>query len=339
METKGPRGIQQSQVWAAADELLHAGQRPTIERVRQKLGSGSPNTVSPMLEAWFASLGSRLRGSEISESAGAGRGDDGVPDTLVQAMRQIWDEALAHAGKVAAAQLSAQASQLALQRQEVQRREADFDTRELHIVAAQAALDESAAATAQAIASLQSQLESASAQRIRAEEELSRARSLLDTERQSSQNLQARLDAAIEAFDQRLRESEERHVANERHMLAEVDRSRQQARHLALEREQDAQRWTQREAAIAREQEAWETRLATATQQASGFERAAQHHLSDLSEAKAAVAALKARSVEYEQDIQAERDRHQQTRQMLALSLQKPTPKARRLLRKRGGSA
>jgi hypothetical protein len=37
--------------------LLAEGLRPTIERVRQKIGRGSPNTVSPMLERGFASLG------------------------------------------------------------------------------------------------------------------------------------------------------------------------------------------------------------------------------------------------------------------------------------------
>jgi hypothetical protein len=61
MESKSWRGIQESDVWSAADELLAEGQRPTIERVRQKIGRGSPNTVSPMLERWFATLGKRLR--------------------------------------------------------------------------------------------------------------------------------------------------------------------------------------------------------------------------------------------------------------------------------------
>ena len=61
---RGGRGIQESQVWEAADALVHEGLRPTIERVRQKIGSGSPNTVSPMLERWFATLGKRLDGRD-----------------------------------------------------------------------------------------------------------------------------------------------------------------------------------------------------------------------------------------------------------------------------------
>jgi hypothetical protein len=43
-------GVQQEDVWAAADALLRAGEQPTIERVRQHLGRGSPNTVGPHLK-------------------------------------------------------------------------------------------------------------------------------------------------------------------------------------------------------------------------------------------------------------------------------------------------
>jgi hypothetical protein len=43
------RGVQLEEVWASADAVLAQGERPTIERVRQHLGRGSPNTVAPML--------------------------------------------------------------------------------------------------------------------------------------------------------------------------------------------------------------------------------------------------------------------------------------------------
>ncbi|RZL88315.1 MAG: hypothetical protein EOP82_23405 [Variovorax sp.] len=65
--------MQEAQVWEAADVLLQEGLRPTIERVRQKIGSGSPNTVSPTLERWFATLGKRLegRGTSLAEDGAA----------------------------------------------------------------------------------------------------------------------------------------------------------------------------------------------------------------------------------------------------------------------------
>lgn len=58
---RGARGVQEDEVWGAADAVLASGERPTIERVRQFLGRGSPNTVGPMLEAWYGSLAQRLK--------------------------------------------------------------------------------------------------------------------------------------------------------------------------------------------------------------------------------------------------------------------------------------
>jgi len=48
-----PRAVSQSDVSHAADSLLRAGERPTIDKVRAKIGKGSPNTVNPMLDAWW----------------------------------------------------------------------------------------------------------------------------------------------------------------------------------------------------------------------------------------------------------------------------------------------
>ena len=55
-----PRGVQQSDVDRACGELVTQGVRPTAERIRQFLGSGSPNTIGPMLDAWWKTLAERL---------------------------------------------------------------------------------------------------------------------------------------------------------------------------------------------------------------------------------------------------------------------------------------
>ena len=57
MQLKNIRGVQDDDVWAAADQLIGEGLRPTIERVRMKMGRGSPNTVSPMLDACLPAWG------------------------------------------------------------------------------------------------------------------------------------------------------------------------------------------------------------------------------------------------------------------------------------------
>jgi len=84
-----PRGITQDEVWKACDALLLEGARPTIERVRQKLGRGSPNTVSPMLETWFKHLGGRIA------DPGAFAAPADIPDPVLQAAKHFWEAALA----------------------------------------------------------------------------------------------------------------------------------------------------------------------------------------------------------------------------------------------------
>jgi len=46
------QGITFEQVAAAADALVGAGQQPTIRAVRERLGTGSPNTIHKHLTAW-----------------------------------------------------------------------------------------------------------------------------------------------------------------------------------------------------------------------------------------------------------------------------------------------
>jgi hypothetical protein len=83
------RGITDKDVWTACDALLLAGARPTIERVRQKIGRGSPNTVSPLLDAWFKGLGTRIA------DPGSFAAAPDVPEPVQQAARHFWEVALA----------------------------------------------------------------------------------------------------------------------------------------------------------------------------------------------------------------------------------------------------
>ena len=88
-DIRRPRGVQREDVWAAADAVLLAGEKPTIERVRQHLGSGSPNTVGPLLEQWFKHLGRRI------QDPGAFAAPAGVPDPVLQVAQHFWETALA----------------------------------------------------------------------------------------------------------------------------------------------------------------------------------------------------------------------------------------------------
>lgn len=88
-----PRGITEIDVWKACDALLLEGARPTIERVRQKIGSGSPNTVSVHLETWFKHLGGRIK------DPGAFAAPLDVPDPIQQAAKHFWELAQSESRK------------------------------------------------------------------------------------------------------------------------------------------------------------------------------------------------------------------------------------------------
>ena len=109
-----PRGITENDVFTACDALLVSGSRPTIERVRQHLGRGSPNTVGPYLDTWFKGLGARLQ-DPASFAA-----PSGVPDPVRAAASHFWEAAQAEARRdveqrvaegLAQAEVRAQASE------------------------------------------------------------------------------------------------------------------------------------------------------------------------------------------------------------------------------------
>ncbi|NLY63887.1 MAG: hypothetical protein GX070_02885 [Alcaligenaceae bacterium] len=96
MQVKTGRGIQQEDVWQAADALLQEGLRPTIERIRLKIGRGSPNTISPMLENWFSILGQRINGKGFAQENPVQ-----VPEPVDTLIRDAWAQALEKAQEIA----------------------------------------------------------------------------------------------------------------------------------------------------------------------------------------------------------------------------------------------
>lgn len=83
-----PRGITQDQVNQAADTIVAAGERPTVEKIRNHLGTGSPNTVTRMLDVWRQGLAERLRQASLLPE---------LPDEVGQAMAALWAQALQYA--------------------------------------------------------------------------------------------------------------------------------------------------------------------------------------------------------------------------------------------------
>ena len=224
MQSKSSRGVQQEDVWGAADALIAEGLRPTIERVRQHLGRGSPNTVAPMLETWFAGLGKRL-GMTGDES-----GEGQMPAVVVQAMTKIWDSALLAAHKEAEVTLTQDRQALSIAHAALSERETSLTQHEQAFTQRQDMVDqllqverEKTAAAEASVASAQQQL---------------RARDATVTElRATLGNAQEQLQAARDRSDEQDRRHnsertkwEERAAGNERRLLGEIDRERQAAK-------------------------------------------------------------------------------------------------------------
>jgi hypothetical protein len=91
------RGITSSDVSHAADTLLRAGERPTIEKIRLKIGKGSPNTINPLLDAWWKTLSARLD----SGPAALHR----LPETVAHVAEALWMQALEEGRRGAHAEL------------------------------------------------------------------------------------------------------------------------------------------------------------------------------------------------------------------------------------------
>ena len=219
-------GITESDVWTAADALLMEGARPTIERVRQKIGRGSPNTVSPHLDTWFRSLGARIK------DPGAFSAAPDIPDPIAQAAAHFWEAALAAARADEAQayqqrweELAREGERFAAQADLLQQREAQLLNRERD-------LEEGLKVATAQLAAAEERLQAAEAQLRQRDKALAAAHETLADARSANQALLAEADQARNAHAQALAALEARHTAHERRWLNELDGERSAAKRL-----------------------------------------------------------------------------------------------------------
>lgn len=108
----GRPGVDRARVHQAADQLLAAGERPTIERVRKLVG-GSPNTLGPILNEWWKGLSGRLH----SRAPGA---FERLPGQLALIAEAFYHEALVEARRRVQAEVS-------MEREKAERASKDLD--------------------------------------------------------------------------------------------------------------------------------------------------------------------------------------------------------------------
>jgi hypothetical protein len=121
-QTKSSRGVALGDVCHAADTLLRAGERPTVEKIRAAIGSGSPNTVGPLLDSWWKRLSARLDAGPAALHR--------LPESVAHVAEALWMQALDEGRRRAHLELKASERSAADQQQNLEVRSHVLSLRE-----------------------------------------------------------------------------------------------------------------------------------------------------------------------------------------------------------------
>lgn len=254
------RGITESDVHTAADELVAKGERPTVERIRAHLGTGSPNTVTRWLETWWNRLGTRLQPARpYLEDA---------PAVLAELAGQWWELALKHAQEAARRELASSEQALAVEREALEA-SSRLATEELTQMRAErdVAITGEKIATTQAselqhlVDQLQLQISELAEQR-----DLERRRA--DRTETARQQLDARLHDALETAKSEREDWTEYVRSVENRALSDVDRARQEVKELQAQQSKASEQHRALEKQLRQEIQAAQSAAATASQSA-----------------------------------------------------------------------
>jgi hypothetical protein len=243
---RGPRGVQIEDVWGAADVVLNRGERPTIERIRQQLGRGSPNTVGPMLDSWYATLARRLK-PEAASGTNTGAAMLGLPvdredasdlpAPVLRAAKTLWgraqqlaEEAARTAFEVHQASLADAQSRLAAEKDVFEGEKQRFAERASALEAALFAKDQQILQSGRQLEELKHMLHVKTEEAELLRSDLSKQRIAMDAMRQFTQ-------AKDEEHRKERERLEQRATAQEHRLLTEIDRARQAARQAELQLE------------------------------------------------------------------------------------------------------
>jgi predicted nucleic acid-binding Zn-ribbon protein len=226
---RAPR-ISQADVFRAADELLIEGHRPTIDRVRMRLGRGSPNTINDHMDIWWTKLGARLRdlpGGMFPQ----------VPERVGQALQLLWNEALEGAHETLQSALLEREQAITQQEQALETRTRQLADREQVTATRAAAIEESLTRVREQLSAANQRAESLETALRARDAECVRLRDKMTALDESSADLREKFDAVTAAHQVERTKLEERYSAAEARWLTEVDRARQIAKEAGKEHE------------------------------------------------------------------------------------------------------
>jgi hypothetical protein len=226
---RAPR-ISQADVFRAADELLVQGDRPTIDRVRMRLGRGSPNTINDHLDTWWLRLGARLRdipGQEFPQ----------LPEPVSQTLLHLWSHALDGARSVLQATLADQEQALIEREAVVETTARELTERERAAAVRNAALEESLTLAREQLVAANQRAQALEANAQEREAECARLRAQIQTLETACAKTRDKLEAAAAAHQAERAQIQERHDAAESHWMLELDRTRLDAKETARDHE------------------------------------------------------------------------------------------------------
>jgi len=122
----GRPGIAPSRVYAAADALFREGVRPTIEKVRERVG-GSPNRITKYLEDWWATLAKRV---EIGNAV-----FDRLPTSYAHLAESFFHQSMDEFRRIAKAETTKQHDEIDAKAEMTHQRSLMLDEREKEISA------------------------------------------------------------------------------------------------------------------------------------------------------------------------------------------------------------
>ena len=212
--------IGEDDVRKAADALLVDGDRPTVERVRARLGRGSPNTIALFLDRWWGQLGARLRdlpGQELPS----------VPEPVANSLLSLWNEAIEQARTLLRESLAGQQADVEAQRAALDAQRADLERAQREFARERSALEQTVTIAQQQLAEANARHRADVAQLEELHREGARRAEQLQIARREADQNAARFDAARQGYEAERRTLQERIDATERHWLKQVDEARQ----------------------------------------------------------------------------------------------------------------
>lgn len=254
------RGITETDVHTAADELVAKGERPTVERIRAHLGTGSPNTVTRWLETWWNGLGTRLQPARPDL--------EDAPAVLAELAGQWWELALKHAQEAARRELASSERALASERDAL-----EVSSRLAAEELAQMRAERDVAITGERIATTQaSELQHLVDQLQLQISELAEQRDLerrrADRTETARQQLDVRLHEALETAKSEREDWTEYVRSVENRALSDVDRARQEVKELQVQQSKASEQHRALEKQLRQDIQAAQSAAATASQSA-----------------------------------------------------------------------